>query len=237
MCSTTIALYIPNIWFSEKKISDNANCFTGNEARYFQGQHNFTMIQTTPYRPHSNGKVEQINRILKGILSRTILDDRIIPVATALARAVYIFDRKISPLGYSPFFLLYSTQPPGEELLCPVYTREATNSEELEWANELVKSHTAPITKSYVNSVKVARAKTREYLQESKALFRKFAPGDWALHIRQGKLKFESYYGGPWAVSTSHKNNTYSLMSPGGYKLVNQLMVQICFKHMCVMFN
>ena len=60
----------------------------------------------------------------------------------------------------------------------PIYIREATDKEECEWAHELVKSHSAPIARSYVNSLKASRAKVREYLQESKALMRTYSRGD-----------------------------------------------------------
>ena len=222
-CTVPLLLYIFQTFGTPKQIiSDNANCFLGIEAQEFQRKHKFTMSHTTPNRPQSNGKVEQVNGILKGILVRSILDNPSIPLPTALARAVYIFNPRVAPTGYSPFFLLFGTQPPEEEISYPMYTREATKEEEIKWANELVKSHPAPIARSYVNSVKAARSKTREYLQESKALMRVFAPGDWVLRARQRKHKFEPYYDGPWAISACHPNNTYSLISPGGYNLLNR---------------
>ena len=50
--------------------------------------------------------------------------------------------------------------------------------------------------------MKAARAKTREYLQESKALMRTFSIGDWVLRARQKRHKFEQFYDGPWAIVT-----------------------------------
>ena len=72
-----------------------------------------------------------------------------------------------------------------------------------------------------MNSVKAARSKVREYLQEDKALIRTYAPGDWVLRVRQRKHKFEPYYDGPWSIAACHAGNTYSLISPGGYKMTN----------------
>ncbi|KAI0991450.1 hypothetical protein K3495_g16737, partial [Podosphaera aphanis] len=203
-------------------ISDNAGCFGGAEARQFQTQYGFTMTHTSPARPQSNGKVEQANGVLKKILAQIILNDRNINLGTALARAVTIYNRRVSPSGYSSYFLLFGTQPPEEELSYPVYSREATEEEEQQWAKELVKSSAAPIARSYVSSIKASRAKVREYLQEKKALMRVYAPGDWVLRVRQRKNKFEPFYNGPWAISQSHSGNTYSLISPGGYKLLNR---------------
>lgn len=117
---------------------------------------------------------------------------------------------------------MFGIQPPDKELLYPTYTREATQGENQEWADELVKTHAAPIARAYVNSLKAARSKVREYLQETKALMRTFAPGDWVLRVRQRQHKFEPYYDGPWAIAGYHANNTYSLISPGGYKMTNR---------------
>lgn len=42
------------------------------------------------------------------------------------------------------------------------------------------------------------------------------------MRTRQRRHKFEPYYDGPWAIAACHANNTYSLISPGGYRLVNR---------------
>ncbi|KAI0995310.1 hypothetical protein K3495_g12872 [Podosphaera aphanis] len=109
-----------------------------------------------------------------------------------------------------------------EELTYPVYTREPTEQEDLEWAKELARSHAAPTARSYVASIKATRDQTRAYLQDHKALMRTYAPGDWVLRTRQSRCKLEPFYDGPWAISACHANNTFSLKSPGGFKLINR---------------
>ncbi|KAI0994299.1 hypothetical protein K3495_g13883 [Podosphaera aphanis] len=203
-------------------ISDNAGCFSGIEAQTFQTAHNLSFTRTTPARPRSNGKVEQANGVLKSILIRILLDNTTLELSQALAQAVMMFNRRVSSNGYSPYFLLFGTQPPEEELAYTNYEREATEQEEREWAEELARSHAAPIARSFVGSIKASRDHTRAYLQESKALMRSYAPGDWVLRVRQRRHKLEPYYDGPWAVSACHNGNTYSLVSPGGYKLINR---------------
>lgn len=83
--------------------------------------------------------------------------------------------------------------------------------------------HETPIARGYTDFIKTTRAKTRAYLQESKALMRVCRPGDWVLRVRQRGHKFEPYFGGSLAVSAFHANNTYSLISPGGYRMFNPL--------------
>lgn len=213
---------IRNFGVPKQLISDNAGSFAGVEAKDFQNKYKINVTHTTPARPRGNGKVEQANGVLKAILTRMLLDNPKLTLSNALAHAVTIYNRRESPTGYSPYFLLFGTQPPEQEQAYPNYTREATELEERQWTEELVKFHQAPIARSYVNSMKATRAMTRAYLQENKALMRTYVPGDWVLRVRQRKHKFEPYYDGPWAISSCHAGNTYSLISPGGFKLINR---------------
>lgn len=65
-----LSLYIFHTFGKLKQIiSDNAGCFAINEAKRFQEKHHFTIAHTTPIQPQGNGKVEQANSILKGILA------------------------------------------------------------------------------------------------------------------------------------------------------------------------
>lgn len=189
------------------------------EAQQFQYRHNLSFTQSTPIRPRSNGKVEQANSILKAILKRTLLDAPGMKLVDALSRAVSIFNRRISSNGYSPFFLIFGTQPSDKEQANTENVREPTHQEERDWTEELVRSHSAPIAHSYMASMKAVRDKTRAYLQEKKAITRIYAPGDWVLRVRQKNHKFNPYYDGPWAIAACHVNNTCSPISPGGFKL------------------
>ena len=142
-------------------------------------------------------------------------------LVNALSRAVSIFNRRIFLNGYSLFFLLFGTQPSKEEQAYTEYVREPTLQEERDWTEELLRYHAAPIARSYMASMKAIRDKTRAYLQEKKAISRIYAPGNWVLRVRQKKHKFEPYYDGSWAIAACHVNNTYSLISPGAFKLSN----------------
>ena len=122
-------------------ISDNAGSFSGHEALQFYAQHGIRVTHTTPMRPQGNGKVDKANGVLKAILARILLDGPQTPLTYIFPRAVTIYNRHVSPNGYSPYFLLFGTLPPDEEYVYPEYTREATINEENDWAEELVKTH------------------------------------------------------------------------------------------------
>ncbi|KAI0992236.1 hypothetical protein K3495_g15950 [Podosphaera aphanis] len=91
---------------------------------------------------------------------------------------------------------------PQQQLTFTAYCRDPTPEEDCIWTQELAKRHPAPIARSYVASVKAARAEVRSYLQEKKGLTRVYAPGDWVLPVRQRNNKFEPYYDGPWAIAS-----------------------------------
>ncbi|KAI0993835.1 hypothetical protein K3495_g14349, partial [Podosphaera aphanis] len=223
--SDTIPLleFIINTFGAPREIiSDNAGCFTGVEARQFKKQYNIRTSPVTPARPRGNGKVEQANGVLKGILTRIFMEFPQTPLNKALARAVQIYNRRIGPTEYSPYFLLFGTQPPELQHTYAAYTRDPTPEEDCAWADELAKLHAAPIARSCVASLKAVRAKVRSYLQEKKGLTRVYAPGDWVLRVRQRTNKFEPYYDGPWAIAACHTGNTYSLISPGGFLMANK---------------
>ncbi|KAI0996090.1 hypothetical protein K3495_g12091 [Podosphaera aphanis] len=178
----------------------------GTAATSFKALHGITSCPVTLSRPRGNGKVEQANGVLKD----------------ALARSTVIYNRRVGPSGYSPYFLLFGTQPPGQQMTFAAYTRDPTPGEDQAWAQELALQHAAPIARSYVASAKAIRAKVRSYLQEKKGLTRVYAPGDWVLRVRQRTNKFEPYYDGPWAIAACHLGNTYSLISPGGFPMANK---------------
>ncbi|KAI1001154.1 hypothetical protein K3495_g7045 [Podosphaera aphanis] len=215
--------HIINVFGASREIiSDNAGCFMGTAATSFKALHGITSCPVTPSRPHGNGKVEQANGVLKGILTHIFLENPQMPFRDALARSTVIYNRRVGPSGYSPYFLLFGTQPPVQQMTFAAYTRDPTPGEDQAWAQELALQHAAPIARSYVASAKAIRAKVRSYLQEKKSLTRVYAPGDWVLRVRQRTNKFEPYYDGPWAIAACHPGNTYSLISPGGFPMANK---------------
>lgn len=111
---------------------------------------------------------------------------------------------------------MFGINPPSEQPVFETYERDPTPQEEIIWAQELARTHAAPIARSYVASAKTVRDRTRAYLQEKKGLLRTYAKGDWVLRVRQRKDKSEPFYDGPWTITACHDNNTYSIASPGG---------------------
>jgi hypothetical protein len=67
-----------------KLISDNAQEFSGRIAKLWHEKHGTRVLPTTSHQPRGNGKVEQINGILKEIMSRAYFIHSDIPFADLL---------------------------------------------------------------------------------------------------------------------------------------------------------
>jgi len=208
-------------------ISDNAGCFTGEQASAWHRQHGSKVLPVTPARPRANGKVEKVNGDLKHTIVREWNTNPTRAINVSVRRAVMLYNRTPKPSGYSPYFLLFGTTPPSQSdvtstLSFTSYIRDPTDQEEAEFERELVKQHEAPLARRQANSLQASRDRVRAYLQEKKALIRTYAPGDWVLRVRQRAHKHEPYYDGPWAIASCHTGNVYTLRSPGGITLQNK---------------
>ncbi|KAI0992919.1 hypothetical protein K3495_g15265, partial [Podosphaera aphanis] len=92
-------------------ISDNAGCFSGTEAKEWHLRHGSKVMPVTPMRPRGNGKVEKANGDIKRLLVREFHANPNIDAKQLLPRVVAIKNRTPGPSGYSPYFLLFGTQP------------------------------------------------------------------------------------------------------------------------------
>ncbi|KAI1004919.1 hypothetical protein K3495_g3299 [Podosphaera aphanis] len=206
------------------EISDNAGCFKGAAAQQWHKQHGSEAKSVTPIRPRGNGKVEKANGDIKHAIVRKHMENLEQCLQELVFRARRLHSRTVGTSGYSPFFLMFGTQPP--ELTnsaqfsdAASYVREPTEEEDIEFTISLAEGHEAPIARARESSLRASQDKVRAYLQEKKALLRIYAPGDWVLRVGQRKHKHEPFYDRPWQVVECHANNTYSIKSPGGLRL------------------
>jgi hypothetical protein len=81
------------------------------------------MLPITSYQPRGNSKIEQMNDILEGIISRISLTNPGFPLPNLLQAAVNTHNRTPRPNGYSPYFLFYGTTPP-DRTSPEAYTRK-----------------------------------------------------------------------------------------------------------------
>ena len=206
-------------------ISDNAGSFVGDELGAWLKKYGVELLNTSPYHPRTNGRVERFHGVIKDILARQAIDNPNAGIKVMLQDALNIYNRREQETGYSPYFLMFGVapsfpldQPP---TLAP-YVREPSPQEEVQFAQELVATDAAGHARRESTSMRASRSQIRAYLQEKKAHHRVYGKGDWVLRQRERKHKQEPFYDGPWLVVNCHAGNTYTLASPGGIKLNNR---------------
>lgn len=93
-------------------IADNAGAFMSEEAVAWHAARGTKMQRTSSHHPRSNGLMERVNGMIKAIFYGLQQQDRTEEMTVLIVKAVAIYNRRSKMHGYSPFFLLYGTQPP-----------------------------------------------------------------------------------------------------------------------------
>jgi hypothetical protein len=148
---------------SRKLISDKASEFSGKTAEEWYRKYGTRVLPITLYRLRGNSKIEQVNDVLKGIMSRVSLINAGFPLPDLLQAAMNTHNRTPRPSGYFPYFLFYGTTPP-DRTSPEAYTRKSTKEKEEIHERELIQHHEAPIAKARANSLKASRNQVRAYL-------------------------------------------------------------------------
>jgi hypothetical protein len=141
------------------------------------------VLPTISAKPRDNGKIEQLNGVLKSIIIQMHLTHSNIPLPDLLQFAINIHNRTPKPNNYSPFFLLYGTTS-SDRTSPEAYIRENTEKKDMAYECEMARHHEAPENRSRAGGLKASRDQVRAYLQEKKAFLRIYASGDWVLKVR-----------------------------------------------------
>jgi transposase InsO family protein len=80
-------------------INDNASEFSSKIAKEWHKRHNTRVLFTTPAKPRSNGKIKQLNGVLKIIMIRVHLTHSNILLPDLLQFAVNVHNRTSKPNG------------------------------------------------------------------------------------------------------------------------------------------
>jgi transposase InsO family protein len=155
---------------SHELVNNNALEFNSKIAKEWHKQHNTRVLPTTPARPRGNGKVEQLNSVLKSIIIRVHLTHPDIPLADLLQSAVNIHNWTPKPSGYSLFFLLYGITPP-DRTSPEAYIRESTIKKDMAHKREMARHHEASESRNRAKRLKASQNQVRAYLKKKKTFF------------------------------------------------------------------
>ncbi|KAI1006272.1 hypothetical protein K3495_g1947 [Podosphaera aphanis] len=204
----------------EQLITDNGQAFVSKEMSSFCKERSIEQSVTKPYRPQTNGKVEQFNGIIMTILYAVSAINPSRGIQWILDQSLSTYNRRPNSTGYSPIFLALGV--PHEDSPSP-YMRELTPAEKNAFATDLVKLYNPRVQDARLNVAtrKAARDVIHSYLQEKKARLRVFGKGDWVLRQRKRDHKGEPFYDGPFIIADASPHNGYVLRTPGGFTLRN----------------
>ena len=202
------------VGFPEVLLSDNGAQFTGSLMKEVLQIMNTKHLRTSPYHPQANGLVERFNQTVVGML-RKVAYGNTDEWDTYLPAALYAY--RTTPhasLGYSPYEMIYGSQPRGPlEILRRPWTKENPHQEEktvhayvkqlkarLECARKIAQS----------NLLKARRKQAKHFNRRAKE--RSLVPGDKVLLLLPASYnKLQIMWKGPYVVTAQISPTNYSI--------------------------
>ena len=204
-------------------ITDGGPQFVGNKlAATFNNYHIQHKI-TTRYHPQANGQVENSNKIIESILTKTIASHRR-DWAARLPEALWAYRTTWrSMTGYSPYQLVFGKQPifPIEFEIQTLRTAQEVGLDlneaqinRLRQINELDEIRLSALQNTAL--IQQQRAKWHDALIKNKV----FHEGDWALlydsRFQDFPGKLQTRWLGPYEIQKVHDNGTLTLITIDG---------------------
>ena len=204
-------------------ISDNGAAFVGTSFANWCIKRRIERHNTTPNHPRTNGRSERFNGQLKHLIKRINREQPTLTREAVLNSALAQYNQAKGSHGYSPYYLLFGTEPNvrrDTSLLTAAYIREPTEQEEADFEADLVRrSGPRNQVRAALADKKARVMDIRAKLQERKAMFHVYGTGDGVLRTRQAMNKHEPRFDGPWQIRAMHAGNTYTLAAPSGKTL------------------
>eukprot|EP00253_Pinus_taeda_P007389 PITA_07389 len=204
-------------------ITDGGPQFVGNKLAATLNNYHIQHKITTPYHPQANGQVENSNKIIESILTKTIASHRR-DWAARLPEALWAYRTTWrSTTGYSPYQLVFGKQPifPIEFEIQTLRTAQEVGLDlneaqinRLRQINELDEIRLSALQNTAL--IQQQRAKWHDALIKKKV----FHEGDWALlydsRFQDFPGKLQNHWLGPYEIQKVHDNGTLTLTTIDG---------------------
>ncbi|KAL2035927.1 hypothetical protein VTO58DRAFT_101845 [Aureobasidium pullulans] len=202
-------------------LSDNGANFVSRVVQHLCNKLRSLHRLSTPYHPRANGKNENLNGILGGLLTKMCVGNEMSLWESFLPEAIFHCRSRIhSGTGFSPFYLVYGQHPrivedenqarPLDISVADPEKRQAVVKHARHLANE--KLLQKAIQAKLVNSQK---------LEEHKGPA--FKENEWVLLQNPKPTKLVPKWTGPYQILKAHWLGTYALKTPEG-RVLRHLM-------------
>eukprot|EP00253_Pinus_taeda_P008877 PITA_08877 len=204
-------------------ITDGGPQFVGNKLAATLNNYHIQHKITTPYHPQANGQVENSNKIIESILTKTIASHRR-DWAARLLEALWAYRTTWrSTTGYSPYQMVFGKQPifPIEFEIQTLRTAQEVGLDlneaqinRLRQINELDEIRLSALQNTTL--IQQQRAKWHDALIKKKV----FHEGDWALlydsRFQDFPGKLQTRWLGPYEIQKVHDNGNLTLTTIDG---------------------
>eukprot|EP00253_Pinus_taeda_P025379 PITA_25379 len=242
----SLGYYWPSLFKDAKQyvkreiVTDQGGQFTSNLVEKLMEEYKVKHRKSTPYHPQANGQVESTNKVLEGIITKTV-HLHIRDWVERLREALWAYKTTWrNTTGHSPYELVY-----GKDVLLPIEFQVKTSKmvvqlgidlseaqkHRMEQLNELDEIRQEAILR--IDRVQYQRAKWHEkYIKE-----KKLQEGDWALlfdsKFKDFKGKFLTHWLGPYEIDKVFSNGAVRIKTIDEYQtplIVNGHRLKIYYK-------
>jgi hypothetical protein len=169
---------------------------------------------TSPYHPRTNGKVESLNGLLGGILTKLLLGKSTKLWDLYLDQALFASRvRTHATTKTSPFYLVYGKHP---HLLGDANTPLAVDAE---IADHEARIQTVYMARQEATQAAYDRAVQAKEMRDELVKEHELSEGEWVLVRHENPQKFESKWFGPYQITQRMALGIYRLQDPSGKEL------------------
>jgi hypothetical protein len=189
--------------------------------KQFLDMHKIKHLPSSPYHPQTNGMVEGMHRMLNHAITTAVSSQRNRWDEFVMKSIFALRVRKHAVTKFSPFRLLFGTEPriPGDPDPPRQVSAPLTDEEKSRMNLERTAVDLEALGQDRAAAYQRSLAQAQQMRGNSETRQFRFEIGDWVKRRNPNKQKFENSWNGPLVVVEYGFPGTYWLMTPDGVRL------------------